>query len=131
MPTEPEKTRLAGRHLQVLRVLADAPHSCDVNDLLTRRFKLETMADLVRGELAAVRIETRGESRLEDRGCSHPDHRRQLAGARRFDHAKTTASSAKRPMNFTTCELDYAAFGSKESDFWGELDELSERQEVV
>jgi hypothetical protein len=54
-----------------------------------------------------------------------------LAGTRGFDHAKTTASSAKRQMNFTTCELDYAAFGSKESDFWGELDELSERQEVV
>jgi hypothetical protein len=35
-----------------------APHGRDVNALLTLGFKLETMADLVRSELATVRIET-------------------------------------------------------------------------
>jgi hypothetical protein len=63
MATEPENPRLAGRHLQVLRVLADAPHGCDVNALLTRGVKLETMADLIQGELATVRVET-----VEERG---------------------------------------------------------------
>jgi hypothetical protein len=63
MATEPENPRLARRHLQVLKVLADAPHGCDVNALLTRGFKLETMADLVQGELATVRVET-----VEERG---------------------------------------------------------------
>jgi hypothetical protein len=61
MATEPP--RLAGQHLQVLRVLADAPHGCDVNALLTLRVKLETMADLIQGELATVRVET-----VEERG---------------------------------------------------------------
>jgi hypothetical protein len=61
MATEPP--RLAGQHLQVLRVLADAPHGCDVNALLTRGVKLETMADLIQGELATVRVET-----VEERG---------------------------------------------------------------
>jgi hypothetical protein len=54
MATEP----LTERHRQLLEVLAIAPHGSDVNALLTRGFKLETMADLVRSELAAVRIET-------------------------------------------------------------------------
>jgi len=53
MATEP----LSERHRQLLEVLAIAPHGSDVNALLGRRFKLETMADLVRSELAAVRIE--------------------------------------------------------------------------
>jgi hypothetical protein len=63
MATEPENPRLAGRHLQVLRVLTDAPHGCDVNALLTRGVKLETMADLIQGELATVQVET-----VEERG---------------------------------------------------------------
>ena len=54
MATEP----LTERHRELLEVLAIAPHGSDVNALLTRGFKLETMADLVRSELAAVRIET-------------------------------------------------------------------------
>jgi hypothetical protein len=53
MATEP----LSERHRQLLEVLAIAPHGSDVNALLSRGFKLETMADLVRSELAAVRIE--------------------------------------------------------------------------
>jgi len=54
MATEP----LTERHRELLEVLAIAPHGRDVNALLTGGFKLETMADLVRSELAAVRIET-------------------------------------------------------------------------
>jgi hypothetical protein len=54
MATEP----LTERHRQLLEVLAIAPHGRDVNALLTGGFKLETMADLVRSELATVRIET-------------------------------------------------------------------------
>jgi hypothetical protein len=54
MATEP----LTERHRELLEVLAIALHGSDVNALLTRGFKLETMADLVRSELAAVRIET-------------------------------------------------------------------------
>jgi hypothetical protein len=45
------------RHRQLLEVLAIAPRGGDVNALLSRGFKLETMADLVRSELAVVRIE--------------------------------------------------------------------------
>jgi hypothetical protein len=45
------------RHRQLLEVLAIARHGSDVNALLGRGFKLETMADLVCSELAAVRIE--------------------------------------------------------------------------
>jgi hypothetical protein len=45
------------RQRELLEVLAIAPRGSDVNALLTRGFKLETMADLVRSELAAVRIE--------------------------------------------------------------------------
>jgi hypothetical protein len=48
---------LSERHRQLLEVLAVAPHGSDVNALLGRGFKLETMADLVRSELAAVCIE--------------------------------------------------------------------------
>jgi hypothetical protein len=58
MATEPKNQRLTERHRRVLEVLAIAPHGRDVNALLTLGFKLETMADLVRSELATVRIET-------------------------------------------------------------------------
>src|SRR6267378_2578985 len=63
MATEP----LSERHRQLLEVLAIAPHGSDVNALLGRGFKLETMADLVRSELATVRIETveNGDSKIE------------------------------------------------------------------
>ena len=57
MATEPKNQRLTERHRRVLEVLAIAPHGRDVNALLTLGFKLETMADLVRSELATVRIE--------------------------------------------------------------------------
>jgi hypothetical protein len=51
------RSPLTERHRELLDVLAIAPHGSDVNALLTRGFKLETMADLVRAKLAAVRIE--------------------------------------------------------------------------
>jgi hypothetical protein len=57
MATEPKNQNLTGRHRQVLEILAIAPHGRDVNALLTLGFKLETMADLVRSELATVRVE--------------------------------------------------------------------------
>jgi len=58
MATEPKNPRLIERHREVLEVLAISPHGRDVNGLLTLGFKLETLADLVRSELATVRIET-------------------------------------------------------------------------
>jgi hypothetical protein len=57
MATEPKNQSLTERHRQVLEILAIAPHGRDVNALLTLGFKLETMADLVRSELATVRVE--------------------------------------------------------------------------
>ena len=53
MATEP----LTEKQRELLEVLAIAPHGSDVNALTTRGFKLETMADLVRSKLAAVRVE--------------------------------------------------------------------------
>ena len=57
MAPEPEKRSLIETRRQMLEVLANAPGGRDVNALLTLGFKLETMADLVRSELATVRIE--------------------------------------------------------------------------
>jgi len=39
---------------RINEVLAIAPHGLDVNALLARGFKLETMADIVRSEFATV-----------------------------------------------------------------------------
>jgi len=64
MATEPRNHSLTPRHFQVLNVLATAPDGRDVNALLTLGFKLETMADLVRGGLATVRVETVMERRV-------------------------------------------------------------------
>jgi hypothetical protein len=58
MATGPRNQRLTERHRQVLEVLAIALHGRDVNALLALGFKLQTIADLIRGELATVRIET-------------------------------------------------------------------------
>jgi hypothetical protein len=67
MATEPINQVLTERHRQVLEVLAIAPHGRGVNALLTLGFKLETLAHLVRRELATVRIETveKGDSKIE------------------------------------------------------------------
>jgi hypothetical protein len=45
------------RHRQLLRSLAVALHGRDVNVLLTLRFKLEIMADLIGGGPAGVTVE--------------------------------------------------------------------------
>jgi hypothetical protein len=58
MATEPRNPSLTERHRQVLEVLATATYGCDLNCLLTLGFKLETMAHLVKSELATIRIET-------------------------------------------------------------------------
>jgi hypothetical protein len=76
MATEPKNQRLAERHRQVLEVLAIAPQGRGVNALLTLRFKLETIADLVRSELATVRIET-----MEDRNSKIEVARVRIADA--------------------------------------------------
>ena len=67
MATEPTNQTLTERHRQLLEVLAIAPLGHDVNALLTLGFKLETIADLVRSELATVRIEIveNGDSKIE------------------------------------------------------------------
>jgi hypothetical protein len=66
MATEPKNQRLAAKHRQVLELLAVALHGRDVNALLALGFKLETIADLIRSELATVRIEA------ADKRCAGP-----------------------------------------------------------
>jgi transposase-like protein len=63
MVAEPENQNIRPSHRRVLIVLARTPPGYDVNALLTRGFKIETMGDLVRAGLATVRIET-----VEERG---------------------------------------------------------------
>jgi|SRR6266404_1132927 hypothetical protein len=58
MVAEPENQNIRPSHRRVLRALAKTQHGCDVNALLTRGFKIETMGDLVGGGLATVRVET-------------------------------------------------------------------------
>ena len=57
MAAGPENESLGARHRRALKILAETPHGCDVNALLTRELKLETMADFVRKGLATVRVE--------------------------------------------------------------------------
>ena len=45
-------------HRRVLKILAKAPRGRDVNVLLTRGFRFETLADLVRTGLVRVRLDT-------------------------------------------------------------------------
>jgi|GraSoi_2013_40cm_1033754.scaffolds.fasta_scaffold05287_2 hypothetical protein len=63
MATEPEnQNQSVGRkHRHVLKALAMAPHGCDVNVLLTKGVKLEAMAELVRGGLATVELQSMAE----------------------------------------------------------------------
>ncbi len=60
MATEPENQSLGERHRRVLAVLAKAPRGRDVNALLTRGFRFETIADLVRRGLATVQLQSIG-----------------------------------------------------------------------
>jgi hypothetical protein len=64
MVAESENQSIRPSHRRVLKVLVETPRGCYVNALLTRGFKLETIADLVRGRLATVRVET-----VEERGA--------------------------------------------------------------
>jgi len=64
MATERKNESLGPIHRRVLKVLATAAHGRDVNALLARGFKFETMADLVRGRLATVRVETVAADRM-------------------------------------------------------------------
>jgi hypothetical protein len=57
MDTEPEN-HSNPKYRRVLKVLAKAPRGRDVNALLTRRFSLETIADLVRIGFAMVQLES-------------------------------------------------------------------------
>ena len=58
MVPEPENQNIRPSHRRVLIVLARTQHGCDVNALLTRGFKIETIGNLVRAGLATVRVET-------------------------------------------------------------------------
>jgi hypothetical protein len=116
MATEPENQSLGPRHRRVLKVLANAPRGGDVNALLTRGFKFETMADLVRSGLATVRIETVEERGLEIEVAS--DHGRWRAVARRFDRAQTVAASARKTMSDHSVQ-ERAGCGSRWIPAWG------------
>jgi hypothetical protein len=61
MATEPENQSLGERHCRLLAVLAKAPRGRgrDVNALLTSGFRFETIADLIRGGLATVELQSR------------------------------------------------------------------------
>jgi hypothetical protein len=60
MATEPENQASTRDITECSKVLATAPQSRDVNALLTRRFSLETIADLVRSGFAMVHLESTG-----------------------------------------------------------------------
>jgi hypothetical protein len=67
MATEPKNQSLPKKHRQVLEALAITLHGCEVDALLALGFRLETIADLIRGELATVRIETAKRQRAEQK----------------------------------------------------------------
>ena len=94
MATEPKKQRLSEKHRQVLEVLAMAPQGRGVNALLTIGFKLETIADLIRSELATVRLETteNRDSRTEVARVRIAD-----AGWRALEGLTTRRRSPRRP----------------------------------
>jgi hypothetical protein len=94
MATESRKQRLSERHRQVLEVLAMAPQGRSVNALLTIGFKLETIADLIRSELATVRLETKEnhDSRIEVARIRIAD-----AGWRTLEGLTTRRRSPRRP----------------------------------
>jgi hypothetical protein len=94
MATEPKNLRLPERHRQVLEVLAMTPQGRGVNALLTIGFKLETIADLIRSELATVRLETteNRDSRIEVARVRIAD-----AGWRALEGLTTRRRSPRRP----------------------------------
>jgi hypothetical protein len=94
MATEPKNQRLPERYRQVLEVLAVAPQGRSVNALLTIGFKLETIADLIRSELATVRLEAteNHDSRIEVARVRIAD-----AGWRALEGLTTRKRSPRRP----------------------------------
>jgi hypothetical protein len=94
MATEPKNQRLPERYRQVLEVLAVAPQGRGVNALLTIGFKLETIADLIRSELATVRLEAteNHDSRIEVARVRIAD-----AGWRALEGLTTRRRSPRRP----------------------------------
>jgi hypothetical protein len=94
MATEPKNLRLSERHRQVLEVLAMAPQGRGVNALLSIGFKLETIADLIRSELATVQLETteNHDSRIEVARVRIAD-----AGWRALEGLTTRRRSPRRP----------------------------------
>jgi hypothetical protein len=93
MATEPKNQRLPERYRQVLEVLAVAPQGRGVNALLSIGFKLETIADLIRSELATVRLETReNHDRIEVARVRIAD-----AGWRVLEGLTTRRRSPRRP----------------------------------
>jgi hypothetical protein len=60
MATERENQSLGERHRRVLAVLAKAPRGRDVNALLTRGFRFDTIADLISRGLATVELQSMG-----------------------------------------------------------------------
>jgi hypothetical protein len=89
MATEPENQSLRPRHLRVLKVLARAPpQGRDVNALLARGFRFETIADLAHSELATVQLESvkkRGRTVEIARVSITDAGRRVLEGQAEFD----------------------------------------------
>jgi hypothetical protein len=94
MATEPKNQRLPERYRQVLEVLAMTPEGRDVNALLTIGFKLETIAELIRSELATVWLETteNHDSRIEVARVRIAD-----AGWRALEGLTTRRRSPRRP----------------------------------
>jgi hypothetical protein len=62
MATESENQSLGERQRRVLAVLAKAPRGRDVNALLTRGFRFDTIAELIRSGLATVELQSTGRS---------------------------------------------------------------------
>ena len=60
MATEPENQSIRPRHRRVLKVLAKAPRGRDVNALLSRGVRFQTLVDLVRRGLARVELQSMG-----------------------------------------------------------------------
>jgi hypothetical protein len=89
-----ENQSFTERHRQLLEILAIAPRGRGVNALLTLGFKLETMADLVRGELATVRVEI-----AEGRGSKIEVARVRITDAGwRLLEGLTVRKSSRRPL---------------------------------
>jgi hypothetical protein len=97
MVTDPRNPGLTWRHRQVLAVLARAPsRGRDVNALLTLGFKLETMADLIGGGLAKVRVEV-----ANDRGSKSEVACVRItdAGWRTLEGLTSRSRSSRPPEN--------------------------------